>query len=207
MIPVYIGSSARFEVAERLTAASILANTEEDVDIRILRPEWHGMREHGCTGFTNCRFAVPGLLRQHGYEFGIYLDVDMLVLGDIKRLFHYRRPGVWVGLADGSTEVSVVHRALMYPRKENLHRYKKWELRPRLLPLIPMRWNVEDRIEEGMQLLHLTNLETQPWFHDHPDPEVVEVFQRYMAMAHAWNPGARWTRSGCRVVEYGHPNG
>jgi hypothetical protein len=207
VIPVYIASSARFECAERLTAASILQNTDADVDIRIVRPEWYGMQEHGCTGFTNVRYAVPELLREHGYKRGIYLDVDMIVLGDIAELYECL-PSYNLGgcLEDGSTEVMVLDYLLFCDGREHLHTLSKAELRGKYLirPCIPLSWNVEDKVEPGMQLLHFTNLSTQPRFYEQHDKDAVKIYETYMGLAHAWTPGARWVRVGNRVTEYGY---
>jgi hypothetical protein len=138
------------------------------------------MYEHGCTGFTNVRWAVAELLRESGYQFGIYLDVDMLVTGDVEELFQYRKPGCWVTLQDGSTEVSVICSSLRYPPRGTLHlRHKGTLPRGDMLPLIPTVWNCEDKVKQGMRLLHFTDLNTQPWFYDHPDEEAVELYESY----------------------------
>ena len=69
-IPVFIGISQRFKRIEGLTETSILANTSAQVDIVHLYPAI----ESGCTGFSDVRYQI---------KHGIYLDVDMIVLGDI----------------------------------------------------------------------------------------------------------------------------
>jgi hypothetical protein len=148
--------------------------------MRIVRPGWYGMCESGCTGFTNVRWAIPELLRETGHEFGIYMDVDMLVTGDIEELFEYRRRGQWVTLQDGSTEVSVICSTLKYPPRESLHLRHKGTLPVGdMLPLIPTVWNCEDQVRPGMKLLHFTDLNTQPWFYDHPDKEAVRLYESY----------------------------
>jgi hypothetical protein len=180
MIPVYVASSERFAVVEWMTAGSIVMNTKSPVDIRVLRPQQIGMQETGCTGFTNMRYAVPELLRRDGYECGIYLDVDMLVLGDIKDLFDYRLNG-WAALADGSNEVAVIHCSVDLPEIDKLHLYNKHELKALVHSqnIIPTWWNSEDRVCHNCKILHFTNLDTQPWFHDHPDAEAVRVYGEY----------------------------
>lgn len=146
-IPVYIGISKRFKCCEGLTERSILRNTTADVKITHLYPEI----EEGCTGFSKVRWTI---------ERGIYLDCDMIVLGDISELWEYRRTGKYVCMSDGSTEVAVIDGKAR-------------------LPLIPLEWNVEDKVTEGMKLLHFTDLNTQPWFYDHPNREAVEVWNNY----------------------------
>lgn len=180
MIPIFIASSQRFEEVEWLTDFSIRENTDSEVMIHIVRPEWFGMQESGCTGFTNVRWAIPQLCRELGYEFGIYLDVDMLVLGDIRDLWEYRRLGRRVVLEDGSDEVSICCATLWYPDKTFIHtRHKGTFHRGNDLPLIPKEWNSEDGIVDGAKLIHYTSLDHQPWFYDHPDEKAVALYASY----------------------------
>lgn len=179
-IPVFIASSERFQEVEWLTEFSIRENTTSDVDIRIVRPDWYGMQESGCTGFTNVRWAIPQLCRELGYEFGIYLDVDMLVLGDIAELWAYRQSGKRVVLEDGSDEVSICCATLQYPEKTFIHtRHKGTFPRGYDVPSIPLTWNSEDAICDGAKLVHYTSLKHQPWFYDHFNKEAVDLYASY----------------------------
>ena len=181
-IPIFIASSTRFADCEWMTEFSIRENTQSEVQIHIVRPQWYGMEESGCTGFTNVRFAVPQLCRLFGYEYGIYLDVDMLVTGDIKDLWQYRQPMKWVCMEDGSNEVSVICSTLQYPDKSVLHtRHKGTFARGSNVCNIPMVWNCEDHVTPDMKLLHFTDLRAQPWFHDHPNTKAVAVYEEYLA--------------------------
>lgn len=180
MIPIFVASSPRFADVEWMTPFSIRENTDAEVDIYVIRPEDNGMQESGCTGFTNVRWVVAQICREMGFEYGIYLDVDMLVLGDIAELWEFRRPHKWVCLEDGSDEVSIIAADLHYPDKSVIHTRHKGTLpRGDHVPLIPSTWNVEDRVEPGMKLLHFTSLDHQPWFHDHFDEEAVAVYESY----------------------------
>lgn len=179
-IPVFIASSNRFEEVEWLTEFSIRENTSADVDIRIVRPEWYGMQESGCTGFTNVRWTIPQLCRELEYEFGIYLDVDMLVLGDIAELWSYRKQGKRVVLEDGSDEVSVCCATLQYPDKAFVHtRHKGTFPRGYDIAVIPDEWNCEDAIKPGAKLIHYTSLDHQPWFYNHFNKEAVDLYASY----------------------------
>jgi len=185
MIGIFIASSERFSDVEWMTPFSIQENSSKDYPIHVIRPESIGMVEHGCTGFTNVRWAVPELCREYGYDFGIYLDVDMLVLGDIAELAGYARRHKWVCLVDGSNEFSVVCATLKFPKKEVLpFRHKGTLPRGDYLHKIPLSWNVEDRIEPGIKILHFTSLDNQPWFHVHPDKAVVKKYLEYYARYH-----------------------
>jgi len=180
VIPVFIASSDRFADVEWMTKFSIEQNTNADVKIYIVRPQWFGMQESGCTGFTNVRYAVPQLCRLLGHEFGIYLNCDMLVIGDIAELYLHRRYGKWVCLEDGSNEVSVICSSINFPDKSVLHTRHKGTLpRGYLYPEIPLEWNCEDEIKPFMKLLHFTDLKSQPWFYDHPNAEAVALYESY----------------------------
>jgi len=183
-IRIYIGSARRFAACEPVIARSIRAHTAQPVEIQFIRPETLDVPPTGCTGFTNLRYAVPELAGYAG--FAIYLDVDMLVLGDIAELYAYREAGHWVQLQDGSSEVAVIscgtHRHL--PSLGELHRYHKSQLQGlvRAKNRIPLTWNSEDRVTEGMRLLHFTDLKTQPWFTHtapHPCPAAVDLWRRF----------------------------
>lgn len=158
-IPIYIGISKRFKCIEGLTETSILQNTKADVQIKHVYPE----TESGCTGFSNVRYQI---------DYGIYLDCDMVVLGDIANLWSYRLHDFFVCMQDGSTEVAVidcVHRC----------RNKREEFLLPKAPIIPLCWNSEDKLNHNTQLLHFTDLKTQPWFYDHPNKEAVAVYETY----------------------------
>lgn len=158
-IPIYIGISKRFKCIEGLTEQSILENTKYDVDIRHIYPA----TESGCTGFSNVRYEI---------DYGIYLDCDMVVLGDIADLWAYRLHDFFVCMADGSTEVAVID---CYHNCKNKHQEY-------LLPkanLIPAVWNCEDKLLPGAKLLHFTDLKTQPWFFDHPNKEAIAIYETY----------------------------
>lgn len=159
MIPVYIGISERFNRIKGMTERSILANTSADVEITHLYPD----NESGCTGFSNVRFDI---------KYGIYLDCDMIVLGDIADLWAYHRPGKFVCMQDGSTEVAVIDADHRCRDKYQQHLLPKE-------PIIPMEWNVEDKVIPGMKLLHFTDLKMQPWFYGHTNPEAVEIYKQW----------------------------
>lgn len=171
MIPVYIGISERFRFLEGMTADSIAENTSANVMIKHLYPE----KEEGCTGFSNVRYTI---------RYGIYLDVDMIVLGDIAELWSYREPGAYVCMEDGATEVAVI----------NCTHLCKNKYQQNLLPKkckIPLEWNVTDAwnedstiiyrqgVPDNTKIFHFTALATQPWFFQHPNREAVELYERY----------------------------
>ena len=78
-IRVFVGTDGDFhQDAEKVIEYSIRTNTAEEVDLTFMRPGWKSPP----TGFTSHRYLVPSLCNYEGYA--IYLDVDMLVLGDLQ---------------------------------------------------------------------------------------------------------------------------
>lgn len=159
-IPVFIGISERFRVIEGMTERSIRAHTEAAVDIVHLYPAV----ESGCTGFSDVRYQIRK---------GIYLDCDMVVLGGIDELWSYRKEGKFVCMQDGSTEVAVIDCKHFCTNKREQY------LLPKVCS-IPPEWNIEDRVTPDAKIVHFTDLKTQPWFHDHPDPDCIALYQNYV---------------------------
>lgn len=174
MIRVFIGTDGDFHGdAEKVVEYSIQKNTNEEVDVQFLRPGW----KNGCTGFTNHRFLIPELCNYEGYA--IYLDVDMLVLGDIKELWDYQTPGKWC-CTTMRDDVSVIDCSAFadLPKENQLKtgslksgKFNKNTIRRqignRMLANIPIEWNTIDKVEENTKLIHYSDLSTQPW---HPNP-------------------------------------
>lgn len=180
MIPVFVASSSKFAEVEWLAPFSIQQNTQSDVTVHVVRPSALGMPEEGVTGFTMLRYAVPHWCRELGYEAAIYLDVDMLVLGDIAELWQYRDASQWVVLQDGSDEVSVIGAGANTPMPSQLRRKDRHLIRCRKEPKIPLEWNCEDCVPSGARLVHYTDLNTQPWWYDHPNAEAVGLYESYL---------------------------
>jgi len=159
-IPITIGMSDRFRIIEGLTERSILRNTSTPCEISHVAT----VPEEGCTGFSNVRYRVRD---------AIYLDPDMIVLGDIAELWELREAGRFVCLRDGTTEVAII------TGYEHTCRNKREEHLLAKSCVIPLNWNVEDKVTDGAKLVHFTDLSTQPWFHDHPDPDAVALYEAY----------------------------
>jgi hypothetical protein len=133
------------------------------------------------TPFSLFRYAIP-YVQEDG--FAIYLDADMIMLGDVKELYKYREPGKWVTAANRDGDcvsiIDVKHfRDLStYPPFDQLkggvadkHQLRKL-VTPHMLPKIPETWNRHDDFVEGQTMLtHYTAINMQPW---HPWPGVVD---------------------------------
>lgn len=185
MIKVFVGSHTPFKAAEAACINSIIANTTSAVEIQFIRPDDLGIAPQGCTGFSLLRYMVPEIAEHRG--FAIYLDVDMILLGDIAELFEYRQAGKWVVMENGDDEVAVIDCTAFtgFPSYKNLKGLRRSDLKPmcKQVPVIPSVWNVEDSITDDAKLLHFTDLKCQPWMakpeYRHPCPDAVAVWECY----------------------------
>jgi len=190
MIRVFIGTdSSIHQKAEKVVEYSIRKNTIHDVDIQFIRPGW----KSGVTGFTTHRFLIPELCNYQG--FAIYLDVDMLVLGDIKELWDYQTPGKWctTKLRD---DVSVIDCEAFkdIPKRKKLKPLKKEQLKKFIgsarLENIPITWNHRGNPVSDTKLIHFTHLRSQPWkpspkikYVPYPHKEAENLFFKYLKEA------------------------
>lgn len=191
MIRVFIATDGDIhQDAEKVVEYSIRKHASEEVDINFIRPGW----KSGCTGFTTHRFLIPHLCNFEGYA--IYLDVDMLLLADIKELWDYRQPGLWM-TTPKRDDVSVIDCSAFrnLPSPYNLETkpkmYNKKYIRDVIgahhVEGIPLDWNTCDTITPTAKLIHYTDLNTQPWrpipnhdYKEHPDREAVNLFFEYL---------------------------
>ena len=189
MIRVFVGTDSDIHAdAERVIEYSIRTNTAEAVDLSFIRPGWKA----GCTGFTTHRYLVPKLC---GFEgFAIYLDVDMIVLGDLSELWSYRQAGKWCITRAREDAVSVIDCSAfrdMPPDSVLQSRIGKTagieQVGERYEVCIPEEWNVLDQLTDDAKLVHYTDLATQPWrpYRAHRSPSAVLLFFDYLERANA----------------------
>jgi len=100
---VFIGSDPRQPVAYTVVAHSVWTRATKPVSITRLQLSQLPITRRGLTEFTYTRFLIPYLCQYQGQ--GIFLDADMLCLGDITELLAVayleqvqqgREPAVWV---------------------------------------------------------------------------------------------------------------
>ncbi len=85
MLKVFIGYDNRQPVSYNVLQQSIFRNSSVPVSITALNIDQLPLKRTGLTPFTFTRFLVPYLCEYQGW--GLFLDIDMLVKGDIAELF------------------------------------------------------------------------------------------------------------------------
>jgi hypothetical protein len=179
MIPIYIGNApdGRDKRAIAVLKHSILAHTDAPVAIHLLnRPD------SGGTGFSTARWDIPAMQHYDGYA--IYLDSDMLVLGDIRELWYLKQRGHWVTSVTyphGSSAVSVIDCSVTLPvaRTRKPYYYDIYLTDAGIMkPEIPLEWNMRNAYLDGTQLIHYTKRSLQPWLVE-GDREIDRMWYRY----------------------------
>jgi hypothetical protein len=87
LLKVFIGYDARQPIAFNVLQHSIISQSSKPVAIIPLVLEQLAMQRTGLTPFTFTRFLVPHLCDYQGWA--LFLDIDMLVKGDIAKLFDF----------------------------------------------------------------------------------------------------------------------
>lgn len=102
---IFIGYDPRQPVAYHVAAHSVVSRLSRPVPVTRLQLNQLPVKRRGLTEFTYSRFLVPSLSAYDGYS--LFLDADMLVLGDVTRLLDE---------ADKLAAVSVVMHAQAFER-------------------------------------------------------------------------------------------
>lgn len=154
------------------------------------------------TPFSAFRFAIPEV---HGFQGrAVYVDADMLVLGDVRELLEMPLVAGYHCISDVRTDVSVIDCAyfkdkswwpsiekmkpsgwLTYHYREYLKQHKA------LAKTLPVAWNTCDLLEKrpdpgisGAKLLHYTTVPTQPY---RPYPTVRYAEHPWASWVKVWN--------------------
>lgn len=85
---IFIGYDPRQPVSYQVLHHSIIRNSSNPVSITPLIIEQLPIKRMGLTPFTFSRFLVPYLCNYEGW--GLFMDADMLVTGDISELFELK---------------------------------------------------------------------------------------------------------------------
>lgn len=193
MIRIFIGTDRSQYLATKVLIHSIKAHSNEKIAIETLDnikiPEPKDVRQSQRTGFSFARWAIPEVCGYKGKA--IYLDADMLVFTDIVRLWNTEMGDAIISLVDGrnakycssgvklnKNESSVM---LLNCNKANWNledlvkgldgQYSYKEMMSDLCFItdekinrdIARSWNSMDYWDETVDLIHYTNVPTQPW--------------------------------------------
>ena len=208
-IRIFIGSGEASLIERKVLIYSVREHTRRELEIYVFNgthnsveiggkkpfpaPMPLDLKYRNVTEFSLYRFLVPKLCNGQGKA--IYLDSDMLCLGDIGELFD-TSPGEHHFLAkrnahssfdSGLWDLGVMLIECSRSRFDlekifeeidaGIYAYSDFtRMSPEFLKHHPYRvgeldarWNVFDRQERDTRLIHFTNLESQPWkYPNHP---------------------------------------
>jgi lipopolysaccharide biosynthesis glycosyltransferase len=95
VIPIFIGRDKVEDIAWHVLAHSLIKHSSESLALTPIGNDtikkelwWRQRGEHDSTEFSNARFAVPALMNFTGWA--IFMDCDMICLGDIAELWAQR---------------------------------------------------------------------------------------------------------------------
>lgn len=216
---VFVGCDDRSRIAEQALKSSIQRNASIEVDfvwMRHIEPpfDWDAVPrlpwESGgwATQFSNFSYAVPELCEFQGRA--IFLDSDMVVLGDIRELWDAPQSRPWLSISLDRTHVSVIDcepfkDADWWPRLREMKTSRR--LNTEYLRIlsdhdffdfsIDPAWDSRDFYDpKTTKLIHFTNMPSQPWkpwperfqYSQHPDQAATDLFWHY-ARLNAGIPG------------------
>lgn len=194
-IPIYVGTEPSQWLPTQVLKHSILSRTQADVEFIPLDTTIGLPRNQTMTGFSFCRWAVPFVNEYR--DRAIYLDADIVVLGDIADLFNASfdapvaaRPVSAAGAPNRFfTSVMVLDCARL--KHWDYSAWVKQAVRPQFVDAVmwarsgaphasdfgvmPSCWNDLDivKAEPSTKLLHFTSLDRQPWrWERHPQGQV-----------------------------------
>jgi hypothetical protein len=205
-VRVFIGSDIHNIKAERALIYSIMKNTSSPVEFTIMsrfgdNAEWKGWQNTGkwATCFSCFRWAIPAVCEFQGRA--IYLDSDMIVLGDISEL---NEQDTSKGIAttparESSVTVFDCSRFASLPQFQldalkrdaaQTKNYYNWLRDNNMVSFFTQDWNCLDGKnfdETKTKLIHYTELPWQPWhpapqrftYVPHPHKRVTEIWHQY----------------------------
>lgn len=181
VIRIFIGTEPMQWLATEVLKRSIRTRTKAEVHFENLIGLDLGLKCKMYTGFSFFRFTIPEKCNYAGRA--IYLDADMVVLGDIKELFEMEMNG-YNALAVTKDKIRW-YTSVMLLDNEKL---KHWKIAEWVALIntgltsyqgtmcgessgmnagdfgpLPFYWNHFDYYDETTRLIHYTNVPRQPW--------------------------------------------
>lgn len=216
-IRLYVGTDVyqRAAGAELALENSIRRNTPRTIDIVWMRQgspnwDWGGADAGWATPFSMFRWFIPEFCHWEGRA--IYMDADMVVLGDLGELWDWPVPdgkcGMFAGRHSRKADVILWHcdkvphwdKADTTGRHAQVRNEGGASLRGCQLP---PEWDSRDEVHPNTKILHWTRLATQPYKpygHKYPydiphrSPEACAVFWEYLGMS-----AEEWAKSPDRI--------
>ena len=209
VVRVFIGSGEASLLERKVMAYSIRKNTRRAVDIYVLNGTHNAVERNdeppvlapmslrvkyrNYTEFSLYRYLIPQLCGHQGR--GIYVDSDMICLGDIGELFDMPMHGcdfLSIKAYDtgqwGPSVMLIDCESCRFDLEQicdeidagkfTYSEFTRMDDRflahhPRKIGVLDPNWNVFDRCDERTKLIHYTNLLSQPWkFPGHPQGEL-----------------------------------
>ncbi|MBS4169123.1 glycosyltransferase [Parachlamydia sp. AcF125] len=180
-IRVFIGTENAQFLPTEVLKRSILQHTKSPVEFHLLIDLPLKLNRKMYTGFSFYRFAIPEACGYQGKA--IYLDADMVVLGDITDLYHLPLNGK--GALARPCPPNAWYTSAMLINCEQLKHWdvSKWEtlinagiasykealwgepggLTYKDFAPLPEYWNHLDTYDPATKNIHYTNVPRQPW--------------------------------------------
>jgi hypothetical protein len=197
-VRIFLGTEPLQARAERVFVWSVLTHRDPARRYEIhLMKDLKGFDRRGWkTGFTNFRYAIPGLAGNEGRA--IYNDVDQIYLADPAEMFDLDMAGAGaLAINPGEDSVMLIDCGKMaehWPLAETglpgmkKKRFRNAATERGLWGTLPDVWNARDDEFDAAQskCFHFTTLQTQPWrpfqdqirYEPHPDGEVWHALER-----------------------------
>lgn len=192
MIRVFIGTDRSQMLPAKVLIHSLKATTKSDIKVELLDylkiPEPKDVRQSQRTGFSFARWGIPELCNYKGKA--LYLDADMLVFKDVKEIWDFPMKGT-ISIVDGTNAEYCLHNVKLNKNETSVMLLNcgqaHWTLQGLVAGLdgqytykemmsdlcflkkdeiqyaIPRSWNSMDYYDDSVNLLHYTNVPTQPW--------------------------------------------
>lgn len=224
-VRVFIGSGEASLLERKVLIYSLHRNSNREIDIYtfngthnsiernqdepFLAPMPLKVKYRNVTEFSYYRFLIPEICQHQGKA--IWLDSDMIALGDIGELFDTPMNGAGLlmkktAYPDLAPEQDPRCPAVMlidcekvrfdlealiqesdrklYSERDLMHMTTQFrQVHPFEVGEFDPEWNIRDYWNQNTKLIHYTNLMTQPWkYHDHPYGELwFQYFQDAIA--------------------------
>lgn len=185
---VFVGADPPQRLAARVLEYSLRRQASLSVEVRLVDdaglPVPRDPARRSRTGFSFGRFKIPALCGRRGRA--LYLDADMLALGDVRELWTLPFQGrqvLWAPQRPGRerarfSALLLDCAGLDWDAAEIVARLDRGEygyadlmqelcvVPPDALGAgLPAAWNHAEHLEPGTRLIHYTDMPTQPWVH------------------------------------------